>query len=112
MVAEVRPGYVPSVPLSARGSAVPVVRSGGGAARPERAVAVLVAGDVVKVPAVAQLDPEARAVVLEVMDVRFTQWPGVVELSGVNRATGVAGLTLWVRLAQVVRMWPPLETAS
>jgi hypothetical protein len=90
-------------PLSDRQITVPVVRSGVGATRPRRTVSVvLLAGDVVQVPAVAQLDPRARAVVLTVTEMRFTQWPGVVELSGIDRATGVAGQTLWVRLALLV----------
>jgi hypothetical protein len=66
---------------------------------------VLLAGDVVQVPAVAQLDPRARAVVLTVTEMRFTEWPGVVKLSGIDRA-GVAGQTLWVRLALLVPVPP------
>jgi hypothetical protein len=107
MIASVVSAAKSPVPLLDRQITVPVVRSGVGAARPQKMPMVLLAGDVVQVPAVAQLDPHARAVVLTVTDMRFTQWPGVVELSGVDQATGVAGQTLWVRLAHLVPAKPP-----
>jgi hypothetical protein len=100
------------VPLLDRQITLPVVRSGVGAVRPPRVPSVLLAGDVVQVPAVAQLDPHARAVVLTVTDMRFTQWPGVVELSGIDRETGVAGQTLWVRSALLVPAQPVLKPTA
>ena len=106
MTASVVSAARPPVPSLDKPITLPVVRSGVGAARPPRVPAVLLAGEVVQVPAVAQLDPRARAVVLTVTEMRFTQWPGVVELSGIDRATGVAGQTLWVRLAMLVSLPP------
>jgi hypothetical protein len=112
LLAPARRAYVPSVPLSDKRFTVPVVRSGVGAGRPVRVSTVLLAGDVVQVPAVAQLDPAARAVVLVVTDVRLTRWPGVVELSGVDRDAEMAGLTVWARLAHVVPVRTALGGAS